>query len=112
MYGSGPNGIAGGRPAFNKFRPNSYGGPNELGAMIPKKDFGGPKLFGTGVPGMMGNGKPLYDKPLDAFGGPKKYNTMPNSYISRNSYGPKPDFNNMSKEERRSPFRMVLDPSK
>lgn len=100
MYGSGPNGIAGGRPAFNKFRPNSYGGPNELGGMIPKKDFGGPKLFGSGVPGMMGNGKPLYDKPIDAFGGPKKYNTMPNSYVSRNNYGPKPDFNNMSKEER------------
>lgn len=103
MYGSGPNGSAGGPGRFNKFRPNTYGGgPTELGGMAPKKDFGGPKMFGTGAPAGMGamNGKPMYDKPFDAFGGPKKYNSMPNSYGNRNGYGPKPDFNNMSKEER------------
>lgn len=103
MYGSGPNGPAGGPGRFNKFRPNTYGGgPTELGGMAPKKDFGGPKMFGTGAPAGMGamNGKPMYDKPFDAFGGPKKYNSMPNSYGNRNGYGPKPDFNNMSKEER------------
>lgn len=103
MYGSGPNGPSGGPGRFNKFRPNMYGGPTELGGgMAPKKDFGGPKMFSTGAPVGMGamNGKPMYDKPFDAFGGPKKYNTMPNSYGNRNGYGPKPDFNNMSKEER------------
>lgn len=99
MYGSSPNGQPGGPGGFNKFRPNNFGGPVGMGGMIPKKDFGGPKVYG-GSPGMMGNGKPIYDRPLDSFGGPKKYNPMPNSYGQRNSYGPKPDFNNMSKEER------------
>ncbi|XP_055528612.1 uncharacterized protein LOC129720829 [Wyeomyia smithii] len=99
MYGSGPNGPSGGPGGFNKFRSNNFGGPTGVGGMPIKKEFGGPKLYGSG-PGMNGSGKPFFDKPLDSFGGPKKYNSMPNSYGNRNGYGPKPDFNNMSKEDR------------
>lgn len=107
MYGNGPNGAnAGGAPGgggFNKFRSNNFGGPGGVGmggGMIPKKDFGGPKLYGG--PSFPGNGNPRFDKPMDSFGGPKKYNPMPNSYGGgmRNSYGPKPDYNNLTKEDR------------
>ncbi|XP_058835248.1 uncharacterized protein LOC131692296 [Topomyia yanbarensis] len=98
MYNSGPNGPSGGPGGYNKFRSNNFGGPAGVGGMPMKKDFGGPKLYGG--PGMNGNAKPFYDKPMDSFGGPKKYNPMPSSYGNRNGYGPKPDFNNMSKEDR------------
>lgn len=80
MYSSGPNGPTGGPGGFNKFRSNNFGGPGGIGGIPPKKDFGGPKMYGGG-PGMMGNGKPHYEN-------------------GRSSYGPRPDFNNMSKEER------------
>ncbi|XP_055620062.1 uncharacterized protein LOC129764711 isoform X2 [Toxorhynchites rutilus septentrionalis] len=98
IYGSSPNGLSGGPGGFNKFRNNNFGGPNGAGGMPMKKDFGGPKIYGSG-PGMMGNGNPRFDKPLDSFGGPKKFNSMPYG-MRNNGYGPKPDFNNMSKEER------------
>ncbi|XP_055599926.1 uncharacterized protein LOC129749092 isoform X2 [Uranotaenia lowii] len=105
MYGGGgPTGGPGqgGPRGFNKFGQNNFGGPGGMGGMPPKKDFGGPKLYGAG-PGMGGPGKPQFDRPLDTFGGPKKYNTMPGGYggdRGRNGYGPKPDFMSMSKEER------------
>lgn len=106
MYANGPNGgNVGGAPGFNKFRSNNFGGPGSIGGggiggMMPKKDFGGPKLYGG--PSFPGNGNPRFDKPMDSFGGPKKYNSMPNSYGGgmRNSYGPKPDYNNLTKEDR------------
>lgn len=99
MNGAGPGG-------FNKFGgagPRVFGG--QPGGMIPKKDFGGPKMYGPGGSKPYGVGD---DKPFDTFGGPKKYHNpnpgMVGAYGggmgNRNGFGPRSDYNGFNKDDR------------
>ena len=95
INGVGPGG-------FNKF---GGGGNRAFGGQpgtMPKKDFGGPKMYGPGGSKPYGD-----DKPFDTFGGPKKYPTsnpgMGGGYGmgNRNGYGGmRSDYNGFNKDDR------------
>uniref|UniRef100_A0AAG5DP24 RNA helicase n=1 Tax=Anopheles atroparvus TaxID=41427 RepID=A0AAG5DP24_ANOAO len=100
-----PNIANGGGPGgFNKFGGAGgrvFGG--QPGGMMPKKDFGGPKMYGPGGSKPYGD-----DKPFDTFGGPKKYHNsnpgMGGGYGggmgNRNGFGPRNDYNGFNKDDR------------
>ncbi|XP_053681366.1 uncharacterized protein LOC128732219 [Anopheles nili] len=96
VNGVGPGG-------FNKFGGGGRVFGGQPGATMPKKDFGGPKMYGPGGSKPYGE-----EKPFDTFGGPKKYHSsnpgMGNGYGggmgNRNGFGPRSDYNGFNKDDR------------